>query len=286
AARAPVRGGARLAPGRPAPPGPATPPPQPREAAQPLSGCRRPDCRAEQEDRGRGEGAEPRDHRPPAYNVPTMFRILDRYMWAELLPPFAIGVGVFTFFLFIDRIYQLTNLVITKNVPIHLVLSLLGFMLPPFLTLTLPLSLLVAVLLVGGRLAGDFEVTAIRAAGISPLRLFRPFVIVGVLVTGLIMLLTVFLNPLAIGAFQQQLFKTSQTRAITAIKERTFNGAFGQIIMYIEEIAPSQLALRGVLVSDEREPQKSRIILAREGRLLSDEGERRLTLRFIDGSIN
>src|SRR5262249_60551540 len=68
--------------------------------------------------------------------------------------------------------------------------------------------------------------------------------------------------------------------------EGTFSGACGQIVMYIEEIAPSQLPLRGVLVSDEREPQKSRIILAREGRLLSDEAERRLTLRFIDGSIN
>ena len=121
--------------------------------------------------------------------------ILDRYVWKELGPPLGIGVAVFTFFLFIDRIYQLTNLVITKNVPVHLVLSLLVFMLPPFLTLTLPLSLLVAVLLVGGRLAGDFEVIAIRAAGISPLRLFRPFVVVGVLVTGLIMVFTVFLNP-------------------------------------------------------------------------------------------
>jgi LPS export ABC transporter permease LptF/LPS export ABC transporter permease LptG len=212
--------------------------------------------------------------------------ILDRYVWKELGPPFVIGVGVFTFFLFIDRIYQLTNLVITKNVPVHLVLSLLLFMLPPFLTLTLPLSLLVAVLLVGGRLAGDFEVTAIRAAGIGPLRLFRPFVVFALLVTGVIMSLTLLVNPLAIGAFQAQLFKILQTRATTGIQERTFNGGFGQIVMYVEEIAPSQLALRGVLVSDEREPQRSRIILAREGRLLTDEAQRRLTLRFIDGSIN
>ena len=212
--------------------------------------------------------------------------ILDRYVWKDLGPPFAIGVGVFTFFLFIDRIYQLTNLVITKNVPVHLVLSLLLFMLPPFLTLTLPLSLLVAVLLVGGRLAGDFEVTAIRAAGISPLRLFRPFVVFAALVTGLIMCLTLLVNPLAIGGFQAQLFKILRARATTGIQERTFNGGFGQIVMYVEEIAPSQLALRGVLVSDEREPGRSRIILAREGRLLTDEAERRLTLRFIDGSIN
>src|SRR5262249_10281730 len=126
---------------------------------------------------------------------------------------------------------------------------------------------------------------AIRAAGLSPLRLFRPFVILGVLVTALIMVLTTFLNPLAIGAFQQQLFKILQTRATTGIQERTFSGAFGQIVMYVEEIAPSQLALKGVLVSDEREAQRSRIILAREGRLLTDEAQRRLTLRFIDGSI-
>ena len=105
-----------------------------------------------------------------------MVRLLDRYVWKELVPPFVIGVGVFTFFLIIDRIYQLTTLVITKNVPFQLVLSLLVFLLPAFLSLTLPMALLVAVLLVGGRLAGDLEVAALKAAGVSPLRLFRPFV--------------------------------------------------------------------------------------------------------------
>ena len=213
-------------------------------------------------------------------------RILDRYVWKELGPPLAIGVGVFTFFLFIDRIYQLTNLVITKNVPFHLVFSLLVFMLPPFLTLTLPMALLVAVLLVGGRLAGDLEVTALRAAGVSPLRLFRPFVVAAVLVTGLVLSLTLLVNPWAIGAFQQQLFKILQTRAASGLQERTFSAAFGQIVMYVEEMTPSQLALKGILVSDEREPERSRIILAHEGRLLADEAQRRITLRFIDGSIN
>jgi lipopolysaccharide export LptBFGC system permease protein LptF len=40
-----------------------------------------------------------------------MTRILDRYVITELGPPFVAGVGVFTFFLVIDRIYQLTDLV-------------------------------------------------------------------------------------------------------------------------------------------------------------------------------
>src|SRR3990172_11695692 len=71
-----------------------------------------------------------------------MTRILDRYVLKELLAPFVMGVAVFTFFLVIDRIYHLTDLVITKGVPFHLVLSLLVFMLPSFLALTFPMALL------------------------------------------------------------------------------------------------------------------------------------------------
>lgn len=208
-----------------------------------------------------------------SYNVAEMWRLLDRYVWKELGPPFAIGVGVFTFFLFIDRIYQLTNLVITKNVPFTLVLSLLGFMLPAFLSLTLPMALLVAVLLVCGRLASDLEVSALKAAGVSPLRLFRPFVVAATLVTLLIGWMTLFVAPWSIGAFQQQLFKILQSRAATGIVERTFTSAFGHFVIYVDEVSPSQLALRGIVV-------------AREGRLLTDEVNRKITLRFLDGAIN
>ncbi len=215
-----------------------------------------------------------------------MSRILDRYIVKELGPPFAIGVGVFTFFLVIDRIYQLTDLVITKSVPFALVMPLLLYMLPSFLALTLPMATLVAVLLVCGRLAGDLEVAALKASGVSPLRLFRPFLAVGVLVTLLIAWLTLAVGPWSSGAFQRQLFRILQSRASTGIKERTFSATFNQFVIYVDEVSPSQVRLRGLLVSDERNPEQSRIIVAREGRLLSDEAARRITLRFLDGSIS
>src|SRR5215472_756708 len=206
--------------------------------------------------------------------------IIDRYVWKEVAPPFAIGVGVFTFFLFIDRIYQLTNLVVTKNVPFHLVLPLLLFMLPPFFTVTLPMSILVAVLLSCGRLAGDLEVIALKSAGVSPVRLLRPFAVAGIVTSLLIACLTLVVNPLAVAAFQRQLFTILQTRAVSAVQEHTFSAAFGQLVLYVDELTPSQLRLKGILASDERDPQRLRIIVAREGRLLSDEKERRITLRF------
>ena len=83
-----------------------------------------------------------------------MTRILDRYVIRDLSVPFLLSTALLTFFLIIDRIYHLTDLVVTKGIPFPLVLGLLVFMLPSFLVHTLPMALLVAVLLLAGRMAG------------------------------------------------------------------------------------------------------------------------------------
>ena len=94
-----------------------------------------------------------------------MLKILDRSMIKEVGPPFALAVAVLTFFLVIDRVYQLTDLVITKSVPFHLVLGLLVFHAPrrsrPHRAHGSPRG--------GaprrGRLAGDLEIAALKASG-------------------------------------------------------------------------------------------------------------------------
>jgi len=217
--------------------------------------------------------------------LPTL-AVLDRYFLRELAPPFAIGVALFTFFLILDRLYNLTDLVITRGVPFHLVLQLLVFMLPSFLAHTLPMALLVAVLLAGGRLAADLEVVAFKAAGVSLLRLFRPIAVGALAVALATAALTLALTPLANREFQSQLFTVLQTRAVAGLKERVFNTSFGDVIVYVEDISASQVGLRGVIVSDERDATLSRIITAAEGRLLTDEKTRRITLRLLNGGLN
>lgn len=212
--------------------------------------------------------------------------ILDRYVLRELVAPFALGTALFTFFLIIDRLYQLTELVITRGVPFHLVAQLLIVMLPSFLAHTLLMALLVAVLLAGGRLAADLEVVACKAAGVSLLRLFRPVLIAALAVSLATGALTLVLGPLANRQFHLQLFKILQARAVSGLKERVFNTGFADMTTYVEEISASQVGLRGVIVSDERDPKLSRVITAREGRLLTDEATRRLTLRLLDGAVN
>jgi len=214
------------------------------------------------------------------------FPVLDRYIARELVSPFAFACALLTFFLVIDRIYHLTDLVITKGVPFYLVMQLLLFMMPSFLAHTLPMALLVAVLLAGGRLASDLEVVAFKAAGVSALRLFRPVMAASLLIAGATAVLTLVVNPAANGEFQRQLFRILQARAVSGLQERIFNSTFGDLTIYVEDVSTSQVALRGILVSDERDPMLSRIISAREGRLLTDESNRRITLRMMNGAVN
>jgi LPS export ABC transporter permease LptG len=212
--------------------------------------------------------------------------VLDRYIARELVSPFAFACTLFTFFLILDRIYNLTDLVITKGVPFHLVLELLVLLLPSFLANAMPMALLVAVLMAGGRLASDLEIVAFKASGVSVLRLFRPILAVSAIVTLATAGLTLALSPAANREFQRQLFRILQARAVSGLQERVFSGAFGDVVIYVQDISASQIALRGVLVSDERNPAITRIITAREGRLLTDEVNRSVTLRLMHGAVN
>lgn len=212
--------------------------------------------------------------------------VLDRYIVRELAAPLGFGCVLLTFFLVIDRIYSLTDLVITKGVPFVLVVQLLAFMLPSFLAITLPMAFLSAVLLAGGRLASDLEIVAFRAAGVSALRLFRPVLLASLVIMAATAWFTLVLNPLANREFQRQLFRIIQAKAASGLQERVFLGTFGDVTIYVEDVSVSQVALRGILVSDERDPKLSRIITAREGRLSSDEANQRITLSMIDGAVN
>jgi lipopolysaccharide export system permease protein len=97
--------------------------------------------------------------------------------------------------------------------------------------------------------------------------------------------LTLVVNPIANQQFQAQLFKILQTRVASALKERVFT-TLGDLVVYIDEIRPSQVEIRGVLVSDERDPKWSRVIIAREGQIIIDEARQRTTLRLIDGGLS
>src|SRR5881409_4419273 len=100
--------------------------------------------------------------------------MVHRYVFREIVVPFAFGLSVFTFILLIARLLKLIELVVTRGVPALNILRLLSYILPAFLEVTVPMAMLLSILVAFGRLSADAEVTALRASGVSLYQLTPP----------------------------------------------------------------------------------------------------------------
>ena len=103
-------------------------------------------------------------------------RIIDRYVAAEVIGPFVMGVGLLTFALVTGKLLKLTEMVVNHGVGLGQVMGLIGYIMPAFLELTFPMAVLLGVLLGFGRMSGDRELIAARACGISLYRLAIPVI--------------------------------------------------------------------------------------------------------------
>src|SRR3989454_7277682 len=212
------------------------------------------------------------------------FKVLDRYVYREMLPIFLLAVGVFTFLHVMDRIQDFSNMAV-NGAPLHLVFRLWGLVLLSFLSHTLPMGLLLAVVMAAGRLASDLEVVAFGASGVSPLRLFRPFLVAALVVALMIATLTLVVSPWGSAAFFQCLRELRLHAAVPLIHERTFTRV-GKLVVYADQIDLSTSELRGLLIDDEGDPETFGIITAPRGRLIDDAAERRTILRLTDGAVH
>jgi len=210
---------------------------------------------------------------------------LTRYLLAEILPPFFLGLLTFTFILLIARILKLVELIVTRGIPLTQVGRLFALILPTFLELTLPMAFLLAILLALGRLSGDQELLALKSSGVSPMQILLPLTFVAASVAATTLLLTNWVRPAAQVALKNELYDIARTRVGTALREKVFNDDFPNILIYVEEIIPPGNVAQGILIIDKRDTARDNIILGKVGLINTEERSHTLSLRLFDGSI-
>lgn len=211
---------------------------------------------------------------------------IHRYIAREIAVPTLIGLLIFTFVLLMGRILKLVELVVNKGVPLGEILQLFAYLLPAFLVITIPLAFLLGVLLGFGRLSADNEVVALRASGIPIYGMLRPVLVLAVLFTIVTAWLTLYGEPAGQTAFRDQVFEIASSRANVGILPRVFNDEFEGLVLYAGDIDERQGQMRGVFISDERIGATPAVILASQGRVISDQDKRILTLRLENGTIH
>lgn len=212
-------------------------------------------------------------------------RIIDRYIAAEVIGPFVMGVGLLTFALVTGKLLKLTEMVVNHGVGLGQVLGLIGYIMPAFLELTFPMAVLLGVLLGFGRMSGDRELVAARACGISLYRLAIPVMGVSLVVYALASWFAFSIRPWANSNLQAELYRLTRTRSSAGLKEKIFDSSFPGLVLYIDHISSSNSSLQGVLISDARSNEQQNTIIAQRGIILPDENNHTITLRLFDGSI-
>ena len=210
-------------------------------------------------------------------------RTLDRYVIREVLAPFALALLVLTFILIIPFIIAQAETMIAKGVPWLTVALVMVTLLPASLGLTIPMSLLVALLIALGRLSGDREVAAMLACGISPLRLLRPALAVGVVAWAATTWVMVWAIPDANQTFREITLRLVADRAEGEVKPRVFFDDFPGFVVYVREV-PVTGGWNGVMAADTRDPEHPVLFLAKQGRMLVDRDQRTIQMVLTDGT--
>jgi lipopolysaccharide export system permease protein len=215
-----------------------------------------------------------------------MGKILHRYVFREVLTPFLLGISIFTVVLLITRLLKLIELVVSRGLPPGQILRLIGYLMPAFLEITVPMAMLLAILIAFGRLSADSELVAMRSSGLSLYQIVPPIALFVGLTTIATGALSMYVRPRANASLKQALWEIARTRATAGLKPQVFNDEFPGLVIYTEQIDSRTDRLVHVLISDERDPQQRNTVFAREGYMISDSASQTVTLRLYDGTVH
>ncbi|MCL4781682.1 MAG: LptF/LptG family permease [Bryobacterales bacterium] len=226
-------------------------------------------------------------------------RLLSRYVLIECVRGTVLGVTLFTFVLFLQRIGKLFEPMVRGSASLTDVAWLFALVLPPALTFTIPLGVLVGVLIGLSRMASDGEITAIRASGVSARLLLRPVLIFAGITTLFTGFGTTVLTPAAIKETYHVLNRLIADQLTAEIQPRIFEEQFPGMVLYVGDVIPGHtVRWRNVFIADTRPPEerdaanpdgKSNgplITVARETIATPDIKNNRIQLSLIDGTTH
>ncbi len=149
-------------------------------------------------------------------------RILSRYFLGLYLPVFALCLGIFGCVIFMNYFIRLFHVAVLKGISLVWILTCFARLSPYVMSLCVPMAFLVALLLTLGRLSENGEVMALRASGFSFGEMTRPFLILGVLLSGALLVVNHKVSPEGFHSFKKQQTYAAQKIARLEVAPGTF----------------------------------------------------------------
>ena len=213
-------------------------------------------------------------------------KILNWYVFRELLGPFLISVLTFSMFMLMGRALKLSDLLVNKGMGFFDVLQLIVYIYMPFLGYIIPMALLLTILLGLGRLSSDNEIVAMKSSGISLFQLVVPVSLFSLIALLLTTFLTIYANPWGFKSLKNFAVRALQSLSEVGIQEKVFYDEFKGMLIYVDKSEGQDGVMEGIFIADKSDQTISTTIVAKKGYITSDSESLSLNLRLLDGSIH
>lgn len=207
---------------------------------------------------------------------------VDRYILRTSLGAFAAIVLSLTAFIWVTQALREIDLITSQGQTVLVFIGMTGLLIPVLILIIAPIALLVAVLYLLNKLNGDSEIVVLNAAGMSPWRLFRPFILVSLLVSIMVASISVYIAPKGLRELRTWAAKIRADLVTTLVQPGRFTLVEGGLTIHIAERRPDG-RLGGIFIDDRRNPKERATFLAEEGEIV--ESPKGTFLIMVTGSV-
>jgi len=212
----------------------------------------------------------------PMRSVPQPTR-LDRYIFRQLFWALVAVTAGLTALIWLTQSLRFVELVVNRGLSLLVFMRLTGLLIPSFIAVILPITTFVVIQFIYQRLAGDREVTVMRAAGLSPFALARPALALALFATVAGYWLNLSVVPDTLASFREFQWEIRNKVAAFLLQEGVFTSISDKLVVYVRTRSPDG-SLHGILVDDARDPAVHATILAESGQLVEGKNGPRVLL--------
>ncbi|NIR46568.1 MAG: YjgP/YjgQ family permease [Gemmatimonadetes bacterium] len=214
-------------------------------------------------------------------------KILRRYILREHIGPFLAALSVLTGLMLLNQLARRFGDLVGKGLPWYVIAEVFALSIPFILAMTMPMAVLVAVLYSFSRLASDNEFTALKAGGISLLRLMVPVLLAAsALAVGMIWFNDNLL-PESNHRLRMLLTDIGRKQPTFELSERVINEVVdNKLFLQAARIDRSRSTLEDLVIFDIGNRGTDRIIYADSGHMAFNESQTDLYLTLFSGEMH
>lgn len=217
-------------------------------------------------------------------------KTINKAILFELVQAFLLSLVFLNLILMMEKILRLSRLLSSVGASVADMARIVFFIQPQLMTLTIPMSLLLSILLTYGRLNADSELVILKSAGLSFGRISAPVFFLGSVCFVAALAVSFSIGPFGAAKVRETLSNIFFQRAPLAIESGIFNTSFKDIVILVRD-KPAPDEMKGIFIYDYRNRKEPKILLAKEGKVRSDlsdspDAEYNLSMYMKDGYIH